>query len=149
LHCAQQPSARLQNLEVRFLPFVPQPQYDALLWACDVNFVRGEDSFARAQWAGRAFVWHIYPQAGNAHEVKLEAFLDGFCARLDAPAAQATRGLWRAWNGVADAPPLAAAWPAFCASRAAIVARLNAWQSQLQGLGDLAANLVKFCTDRV
>ncbi|HEV7856944.1 MAG TPA: elongation factor P maturation arginine rhamnosyltransferase EarP, partial [Herminiimonas sp.] len=29
-------------LTVRVLPFVAQPDYDKLLWACDVNFVRGE-----------------------------------------------------------------------------------------------------------
>ncbi|MGC8159995.1 elongation factor P maturation arginine rhamnosyltransferase EarP, partial [Salmonella enterica] len=40
-------------LTVRVLPFVAQTDYDRLLWSCDLNFVRGEDSFARAQWAGR------------------------------------------------------------------------------------------------
>ena len=30
-----------------------------------VNFVRGEDSFVRAQWAARPFAWHVYPQAGR------------------------------------------------------------------------------------
>ena len=50
-------------LEVRFLPFLAQDRYDELLWAADWNFVRGEDSFVRAQWAERPFVWHIYPQS--------------------------------------------------------------------------------------
>ena len=50
-------------LTVRVLPFVPQAEYDRLLWACDVNIVRGEDSFVRAQWANRPFAWHIYPQS--------------------------------------------------------------------------------------
>jgi uncharacterized repeat protein (TIGR03837 family) len=54
-------------LTVRVLPFVPQPDYDKLLWACDLNFVRGEDSFVRAQWAGKPFIWHIYPQDENLH----------------------------------------------------------------------------------
>src|SRR5690606_22123743 len=40
-------------LTVRVIPFVPQPDYDRLLWACELNFVRGEDSFVRAQWAQR------------------------------------------------------------------------------------------------
>src|SRR5258706_8980038 len=31
------------------IPFLRQTDYDRLLWACDVNFVRGEDSFVRAQ----------------------------------------------------------------------------------------------------
>jgi uncharacterized repeat protein (TIGR03837 family) len=69
-------------LTVRVLPFVPQPDYDRLLWACDLNFVRGEDSFVRAQWAGRPFVWHIYPQDENLHHKKLRAFLQRY-AGLD------------------------------------------------------------------
>ena len=66
------------------IPFVAQDAYDRLLWACDLNFVRGEDSFVRAQWAARPFVWHIYPQAEDAHLRKLDAFLDRYAAALDA-----------------------------------------------------------------
>lgn len=40
-------------LTVQALPFVRQEDYDHLLWSCDFNAVRGEDSFVRAQWAGR------------------------------------------------------------------------------------------------
>ena len=40
-------------LVLRAMPFVAQDRYDELLWACDLNFVRGEDSFVRAQWAAR------------------------------------------------------------------------------------------------
>lgn len=142
-------SARVRNVEVRFLPFVPQPEYDALLWACDVNFVRGEDSFARAQWAGKPFVWHIYPQAANAHEVKLHAFLQAFAATLPAPTAAALNDMWLAWNGVADAPCVAEAWPAFCAADAALTQGMRVWRDQLAAIGDLTGNLVKFCTDKV
>ncbi len=60
--CAGKAYAR-GMLSVKLLPFVEQERYDLLLWACDVNFVRGEDSFVRAQWAGRPFIWHIYPAA--------------------------------------------------------------------------------------
>ena len=70
-------------LTVRVLPFVAQPDYDKLLWACDFNFVRGEDSFVRAQWAGKPFVWHIYPQDENLHHVKLRAFLQRYAAGID------------------------------------------------------------------
>ncbi|HSI56580.1 MAG TPA: elongation factor P maturation arginine rhamnosyltransferase EarP, partial [Ideonella sp.] len=57
------------------LPWLSQADYDRLLWACDLNAVRGEDSFVRAQWAGRPLLWHIYPQHDAAHDAKLEAFL--------------------------------------------------------------------------
>jgi hypothetical protein len=47
-----------------------------MLWACDLNLVRGEDSLVRGLWAGKALVWHIYPQHDDAHHAKLQAFLD-------------------------------------------------------------------------
>ena len=79
---------------VLFLQPVDQAAFDEMLWACDLNFVRGEDSLVRALWAGQAFVWHIYPQHDNAHHAKLEAFLDW----LDAP--ESLRQLHRVWNGI-------------------------------------------------
>ncbi len=58
------------------LPRLTQRDFDHLLWACDLNFVRGEDSLVRALWAGRPFVWQAYPQDDGAHHDKLAAFLD-------------------------------------------------------------------------
>src|SRR5450830_855838 len=55
------------NLQVRVLPFVEQERFDPLLWACDINFVRGEDSCVRALWVGRPFIWQIYPQHDVVH----------------------------------------------------------------------------------
>src|SRR4029077_20102305 len=81
-------------LTVRVLPFLAQPDYDRLLWACDLNFVRGEDSFVRAQWAGRPFLWHIYPQDENLHHVKLRAFLQRYSADIESLIA-----LSLLWNG--------------------------------------------------
>ena len=86
------------QLHVRVLPFVEQQRYDLLLWACDVNFVRGEDSFVRAQWAGKPFVWQIYPQHDAVHLKKLEAFLILYGERLSRSASQAVESLWQAWN---------------------------------------------------
>ena len=64
------------SLQLISLPFISQDDYDWLLSQCDFNIVRGEDSFIRAQLAGKPFIWNIYPQADRAHEVKLAAFLD-------------------------------------------------------------------------
>ncbi|NDE27856.1 MAG: DUF2331 family protein, partial [Burkholderiaceae bacterium] len=64
------------NLKLISLPFIPQDDFDYLLAQCDFNIVRGEDSFVRAQLAGRPFIWNIYPQDDGAHLVKLSAFLD-------------------------------------------------------------------------
>ena len=64
------------KLQLLSIPFVSQDEYDWVLSQCDFNIVRGEDSFVRAQLAGKPFIWHIYPQEDRAHEVKLAAFLD-------------------------------------------------------------------------
>ncbi len=63
--------------QIRFtpVPFLPQYDYDLLLWSCDVNFVRGEDSWIRALWAEKPFIWQVYKQSEEAHLKKLEAFL--------------------------------------------------------------------------
>ncbi len=86
------------NLRVQVLPFVEQERYDELLWACDINFVRGEDSSVRAQWAGKPFVWHIYPQHDGVHMQKLRALMALYCAGLPPEAAHALQVLWERWN---------------------------------------------------
>lgn len=58
------------------IDFLPQPDYDKLLWSCDLNLVRGEDSFVRAIWAGKPMLWQIYPQKDRAHHAKLDAWLE-------------------------------------------------------------------------
>ncbi len=86
-------SAGAGALSVTYLPQLTQPGFDRLLWACDLNFVRGEDSFVRALWAGAPLVWQIYPQDDDAHHVKLAAWLDW----LGAP--PSLRAFHRTWNG--------------------------------------------------
>jgi uncharacterized repeat protein (TIGR03837 family) len=83
------------------LSYTDQPGFDAALWASDLNFVRGEDSWVRAIWAGKPFVWQPYPQDDGAHAAKLEAFLDW----MDAP--KSLRQFHRAWAGTAAAAPSA------------------------------------------
>ncbi|WXL27622.1 elongation factor P maturation arginine rhamnosyltransferase EarP [Ectopseudomonas mendocina] len=85
-------------LQLHVLPFVRQDQYDRLLWCCDFNAVRGEDSFVRAQWAGRPLLWHIYQQDEGVHLEKLEAFLSLYAEGLSDDARAALCDLWRAWN---------------------------------------------------
>ena len=71
-----QPLALPDSIQLISIPFVSQDEYDWILSQCDFNIVRGEDSFIRAQLAGKPFIWHIYPQEDRAHEIKLAAFLD-------------------------------------------------------------------------
>jgi uncharacterized repeat protein (TIGR03837 family) len=130
---------RRSSLTAYPLPFLPQTSFDRLLWACDVNFVRGEDSFVRAQWAEHPFVWQIYPQAEEAHLVKLEAFLRRYLDGFAEPAV--VRRCWQAWNGKGR---IASAWPDFAAHRKAIQEHGKVWTSSLDQTGDLADNLVCF-----
>jgi uncharacterized repeat protein (TIGR03837 family) len=126
------------NLNVHPLPFLPQRRYDELLWACDLNFVRGEDSFVRAQWAAKPFVWHIYPQADDAHRTKLDAFLDIH------PAGRQLKAFWRAWNG--DGTP---DWPDFAARLPDLERASQQWARTLAARPDLASKLVQFCLERL
>ncbi len=91
------PSLRGQ-LPISYLPPVDQTQFDHLLWASDLNLVRGEDSLVRALWAGQPLVWQIYPQSDLAHHAKLHAFLDW----LQAPAS--LRHFHAVWNGLQGGP---------------------------------------------
>ena len=83
-----------EALRITHLPLLSQTEFDQLLWISDLNFVRGEDSLVRALWAGRPFVWQIYPQHDGAHRAKLDAFL----SVLDAP--RAVREWHSQWNSL-------------------------------------------------
>ncbi len=85
-------------LLISYLPTLAQDDFDHLLWAGDVNFVRGEDSLVRALWAGQPLLWQIYPQDDQAHLAKLDAWLDW----LGAPAS--LRRAHARWNADARAP---------------------------------------------
>lgn len=129
-------------LTVRVLPFIPQPEYDRLLWACDLNFVRGEDSWVRAQWAGKPFVWHIYAQDENLHHKKLRAFLQRY-----ADGQPALDDFSLCWNGARDAGGQGgwpALWQGLHAALPSLAARAAVWEQQMLAHGDLASNLLQF-----
>lgn len=117
-------------LSVTWLPLLSQSDFDHLLWACDLNFVRGEDSVVRALWAGKPLVWHIYPQEDEAHHAKLSAFLDWLQAPAD------LRDFHHAWNGMTrQLPP---------ADPHAWAACVHLSRARLQAQDDLAAQLMGF-----
>ena len=122
------------------LPALTQIDYDHLLWSSHLNFVRGEDSFVRAQWAGRPFVWQIYPQHDAAHRAKLEAFLDRFLRGAEPSWAEALRRCWlgwndptRPWSGVPDLQR----WRE----------HLAVWRASLLAQPDLASQLAAFVAE--
>ncbi|MFZ6693258.1 elongation factor P maturation arginine rhamnosyltransferase EarP [Undibacterium sp. SXout20W] len=128
------------GLSLRVIPFMPQPDYDRLLWACDVNFVRGEDSFVRAQWANKPFIWHIYPQDDNLHHVKLKAFLKRYT-----PASASLKHLSLVWND-AEKPDAGweAIWRSLLKDLPSITAMSIEWHKEMLKNGNFSTNLLKF-----
>ena len=138
------------RLTLAIIPFLAQDDYDRLLWACDFNFVRGEDSFVRAQWAARPFVWQAYPQSGNAHALKLDAFLARYGEGLAPGAAAAHHSFSEAWNDPGDRQPdVGALWPALVDARLELEEYAPTWAQSLAVQSDLASGLVKFVSQRV
>ena len=153
-------SAERGSLRAHGLAFTEQRGYDALLWASDVNFVRGEDSFVRAQWAARPFVWQIYPQADHAHLPKLDAALEHYARTLAEAPRNALARFWHAWNSNGapaaagdpggasglplDVPPPAPDWRDFAQYLPVFKARAQAWASELAQARDLGGNLAEF-----
>jgi uncharacterized repeat protein (TIGR03837 family) len=141
--CEPDAGATAGALQLRIVPFADQAAYDRLLWSCDWNFVRGEDSFVRAQWAARPLVWQPYPQADGAHVAKLDAFLARYTAVLPPGEAAALRDLMHAWNEVPGAPDIGAAWRR-CVQAAALRPHARAWAAHLAAGPELGATLAEF-----
>ncbi|BDT72023.1 hypothetical protein os4_15550 [Comamonadaceae bacterium OS-4] len=127
------------KLRLHHLPALTQAEFDELLRSCDVNLVRGEDSLVRALWAGKPFLWHIYPQDDGAHLDKLNAFLD--CLQVPA----GLRTLFAAWNGLplpsgAENTPID--WALLHAEESRMAT--HDWRLQLAAQEDLVTALVNF-----
>jgi uncharacterized repeat protein (TIGR03837 family) len=148
-------TGRQGNLMLERIPFVPQTEYDQILWTADLNFVRGEDSIVRAIWAGKPFVWQIYSQTENTHLVKLDAWL------AHSGWSQGVQDLVRSWNPPSDPPATCSNVPALAQqqkappSHSAFGAQLQknisaqsfqAWQSQAARLTDRLSTQTDLCT---
>ncbi|MBV8046123.1 MAG: elongation factor P maturation arginine rhamnosyltransferase EarP [Paludibacterium sp.] len=133
--------AQAGALTLHVLPFSDQDTYDRLLWSCDVNFVRGEDSFMRAQLAGKPMIWHIYPQEDAAHWVKLDAFCTRYLQGVAPEVQQAMLALNHAWNHCQAIVP---AWRQFIAKRLELTVHATEWPRALLAGGDLATRLMRF-----
>lgn len=133
------------NLCLQVIPFITQTEYDKLLWACDLNFVRGEDSFVRAQWAAKPMIWHIYPQDDEVHITKLNAFLDIYVGNTTGPLTAIVRRSWLGWNQGGD---MGDNWDQLLSGFAEWQQRSQRWCDLLLAQPDLASQLVIFCTSR-
>lgn len=154
--------ARVGALTIARHAFLDQAGYDRLLWSCDLNFVRGEDSWVRAHWADRPFVWQPYPQSDDTHLVKLEAFLARMLAGSGAAvesangapnvagqaleAAPLIRAMMLAWSG---ARPLARTVTQFLAELPRLAPLYSSWRRKLAQHADLANQLYEFIQTKI
>lgn len=133
------------NLRVQALPWLTQIDYDHLLWSCDLNLVRGEDSLVRAIWAGRPFLWQIYPQHGGVHSAKLAAFLARALQAADPAMAETIRRAAFRWNSL-SAPNDPDAWRVLHSpsSMSAWARACTDWRTELLVQPDLVTQLMAF-----
>ena len=147
LSCHATPGQRVRrrHLTAHFLPWLSQADHDRLLWSCDLNHVRGEDSAVRALWAARPFVWQLYVQQDGAHRAKLEAFLDLYLQGAAPALARALRLRFRGANGMTDTATTTVdrvAWAQHASERSAALR-----SAACQG-GDLAVRLCRFALSK-
>ena len=136
------PALRRGALRAHALGWLPQPQFDRLLWSADLNVVRGEDSLVRALWAAAPFVWQLYPQHDGAHQRKLQAFLERWQADALRPLPAGVAASFAWWNAqqALEPPPLPALAPWGDAVRR--------WREQLARQPDLGSQLIGFAAAR-
>ena len=136
-HAQRQVQHLPHGLRTHALPWLSQDEYDHLLWSCDLNLVRGEDSLVRAIWAGVPFVWQAYPQDDQAHLAKLQALLSQ--AQLPATAAATLA----AWNSQGELP-----WPELVLD-AAWQDAMHRWRARLLAQDDLVTQLQAFVKAKI
>ncbi|WP_020560231.1 elongation factor P maturation arginine rhamnosyltransferase EarP [Thiofilum flexile] len=127
-------------LTIQVLPFMSQAIYDQVLWHCDLNFVRGEDSWVRAQWAARPLIWQAYPQADNAHEDKLAAFMQRYGAQADPACWEAIERLGWSWNKADPDQVLDTQWLTYLPQWKTLAKQ---WCDHLSEQPDLATQLLR------
>ena len=133
------PTHGADALALHWLEPLTQSEFDELLWTCDLNLVRGEDSLVRAIWAGKPWLWQIYPQDDGAHADKLNALLDQMQAPASLRAAQLT------WNGLtetASAGPHRLDWSTLPLAEWSHAA--HGWRHSLLHMDDLTTQLTDF-----
>jgi uncharacterized repeat protein (TIGR03837 family) len=135
---------RRENLHAHLLPWLRQTDFDRLLWACDLNHVRGEDSLVRALWSAKPFVWQLYPQTAGAQAAKLDAFLAMYLQGAEPTLARGLRQRFRQWNTAPAAPPESG--PGLAIWKAHAQARARRIEAEQELHGDLASRLYRFVT---
>lgn len=132
-----------------------QQEFDEILQACDLNFVRGEDSFVRAHWAAAGpwkvpLVWQPYRQENKAHGHKLAGWLNQIVRH---PKLAALQDLHWAFNGLRPAEShaglsLESAWADFVGRFEESRDRLHKACLRLASEESLESGLLRVALDR-
>jgi hypothetical protein len=123
---------------------VPQTEFDALLGRFDLLLVRGEDSFVRAQLAGKPMLWHIYPTEDRAHLKKLDAWLDCYCERMNYELATTYRRASHAFVDLENEANPENAFAALAHALPRLREHASRWRDALFTKTDLAVRLIAF-----
>ncbi|UJF23542.1 elongation factor P maturation arginine rhamnosyltransferase EarP [Shewanella sp. OMA3-2] len=137
----------LDSVTLHILPMTDQQGYDQLLWSCDFNIVRGEDSFLRAQWAAKPFIWHIYPQEDDYHLIKLQAFMQVYCDNLAPDLAKPWCELNLSFNQ-GDQIDTVNHWQKLEFNHLPLLQHAKNWPMTALSDADLATRLVQFVKSR-
>jgi uncharacterized repeat protein (TIGR03837 family) len=129
------------------VPFLSQMDYDRLLWTCQLNFVRGEDSLVRAIWAGRPLIWNIYPQEEGAHLPKLAAFLSKYSKNMGQEERETLADFHTMWNE--ESQLRKGSWNRFLGHLPALEETTRLWVDDLGQRPTLAEALLAFCSEKM
>ncbi len=127
---------------------VPQTEFDRLLAVFDLLLVRGEDSFVRAQLAGKPLLWHIYPTDDRAHIDKLDAWLDRYCVSMRNELSKTYRRAAHAFVDPESEADLDVAFHELVIALPALQEHALSWQRALLASDDLATRLMRFVSEK-
>ena len=130
------------QLTLTVIPFLTQDEYDQLLWCCDLNFVRGEDSWIRALWSAQPFIWQTYPQDEKHHLKKLDAFLEKYEVKQN----DVLSAFHHAWLDAEITPTL---WNKLMTALPALKQQAALQTQKFEQQPELAAKLVIFTKNKV
>ena len=134
-------SIQHQQCTIEVIPFLSQIDYDSLLAVCDLNFVRGEDSWIRAIWAAKPMIWLPYQQSEDTHLDKLNAFLKHYLMLANDEVKETVVSMMQAW---ANKEWAVQHWQGWISHRQSTAAHAKTYAAQLSQQPDLATNLVIF-----
>ncbi|MGI5097495.1 elongation factor P maturation arginine rhamnosyltransferase EarP [Treponema socranskii] len=127
------------------LPFLPQSEWDDLLYTMDTLFIRGEDSLSRACLSGIPFVWQAYPQEDDYQLVKVEALLHRIKYFFPPDDFAIVENAWRLYNASGASPrDTEKTLFAFLEASDRIKKYFSAFASALIANGDFACSLLDY-----